>query len=1311
MGAAGLLLNASSAKAGSVTYDFSTDPANDPNIIISGNNDTPYQDAGGNPGGFLALLYSINSTAEVVVFPDIDNGQTVASFKFECDLRIGNAQGNGGRPADGFSVNFARANDPVLSDLPASATGANMAMNGQPENGTGTGIAIGFDTWSGNIINDDPTGDIEGIIVRVDNKTILKYGMPVRNGACDDATSLQTGPYNDAYWTGGGDPHDPAAWAGLCWAHLSTDLDDQGKLTVSYKGKTILDHYQTTYFPSVGRLVLAGRTGGANENTHFDNIKITTVPSSQPLLTGLNGDALGFTAEITDSASAAVNSSTIAIKLNGNTITPASTTKNGLVTSIVYKGAVLQPSGASNLVSLTYKDANGNSYSATRSYTVAAYTAVPASFAVPATFVDLTKPGFKVAPYQVTAANPNNMAWTEEMFKGLHGPNIADLTQTVDGQLIDTNGYYTVTGVVNWDKEGGADGNFNLNTGYTDATLPGQPSADGSGTYNNDGEEVLTYVQFPAAGLYRMGVNSDDGFKVSALPALPIDVLNKMNQVQLGIFDAGRGASDTIFSFYIPQAGIYPMRLLWENGGSGANCEWFSVQADGSKILINDPDATNTTGIKAFYSAPIGSFAKSFSANGSGVVITLQDGSSQVTPASVKLTVNGATVTPVTAKANGLTTITYSPTPPFSPAGSTNSLTLVYTDGLGSKTNTVSFITGPYVVVPTAFQVAANLVDTTKPGFKVKPYQVASGQPNTMQWTEEMFLGLHGTNIADLTQTIDGQPIDANGYYTVTGVVNWDKESGNDGNFQTSSGYTDSTLPGQPAGDGSGTYNNDGEEVLTYMRFAAAGFYTMGVNSDDGFKVSTLASAPNDVLNKANAVQLGIFDAGRGAADTLFSFYVPQAGIYPFRLLWENGGSGANCEWFSVQPDGTKVLINDPDATNTTGIKAFYSGQGTLTYVSSVIPAPSASGIVGNAPITITINEGTDKVDTSSIKLSVNGAVVTAVPTKVGNVITVAYTPATALPGGSTINASLTFSAGGVSRTQNWSFRTTVLGPGTLFIEAEDFNFGHGQWLTNTAIGMTGPYVGGDYQDKGDGLGGASGDGSDFGIDYNDNNGTSDQAIYRPNTPVEAGKRNGPAGFSRGTFDVQINHNIGWTDSSEWMNYTRVFPTGTQSYKVYARMAHGDANARRGGVLSVVTSDPSKPSQTTTPLGKFSAPWTGGWDTWPDSGTTQDALIPMTDMAGADTTVQLSGLKTLRFQYAEGAGDFDFLAFIPQGPTVATPALSVTRSATAITITFEGTLESADVVSGPYAAVAGATSPRVITLPPTGAAKFYRAKK
>jgi len=39
----------------------------------------------------------------------------------------------------------------------------------------------------------------------------------------------------------------------------------------------------------------------------------------------------------------------------------------------------------------------------------------------------------------------------------------------------------------------------------------------------------------------------------------------------------------------------------------------------------------------------------------------------------------------------------------------------------------------------------------------------------------------------------------------------------------------------------------------------------------------------------------------------------------------------------------------------------------------------------------------------------------------------------------------------------------------------------------------------------------------------------------------------------------------------------------------------------------------------------------------------------MKDAAGSDAFVKLSGVLTLRFQYMLGAGDFDYLAFVPAG--------------------------------------------------------------
>lgn len=269
-----LMLVRSSALAGSALYDFSADPTADPDLQFGGNgvNPMPWQPAGGDPGGFLALTYPMGTLYEGVIFPDIDPGKIVTAFTFECDLRVGNSTGE--RAADGFSINFARADDPVLTDI--SVIGG--FASGIAEAGTTTGIAIGFDTWAGNGLPDGP--DIEGIIVRVDNKTVLRQSLPTRHGDCTNATSLQTGPRDQAYWDGGGDPTAPGSWATLCWQPLRVELDDGARLTVQWKNNTVLDHFQTTYFPSPGRLVLAGRTGGANEHTHFDNIRLTTVATT-----------------------------------------------------------------------------------------------------------------------------------------------------------------------------------------------------------------------------------------------------------------------------------------------------------------------------------------------------------------------------------------------------------------------------------------------------------------------------------------------------------------------------------------------------------------------------------------------------------------------------------------------------------------------------------------------------------------------------------------------------------------------------------------------------------------------------------------------------------------------------------------------------------------------------------------------------------------------------------------------------------------------------------------------------------------------
>ena len=87
------------------------------------------------------------------------------------------------------------------------------------------------------------------------------------------------------------------------------------------------------------------------------------------------------------------------------------------------------------------------------------------------------------------------------------------------------------------------------------------------------------------------------------------------------------------------------------------------------------------------------------------------------------------------------------------------------------------------------------------------------------------------------------------------------------------------------------------------------------MNSDDGFQASFGANF-GDLL----AQTAGIFDGGRGASDTNFEIFIEEAGLYPYRVAWWEGGGGANIEIFSVVA-GEKTLINDPDVEGS--IKAY----------------------------------------------------------------------------------------------------------------------------------------------------------------------------------------------------------------------------------------------------------------------------------------------------------------------------------------------------------------------------------------------------
>lgn len=273
---------------------------------------------------------------------------------------------------------------------------------------------------------------------------------------------------------------------------------------------------------------------------------------------------------------------------------------------------------------------------------------------------------------------------------------------------------------------------------------------------------------------------------------------------------------------------------------------------------------------------------------------------------------------------------------------------------------------------------------------------------------------------------------------------------------------------------------------------------------------------------------------------------------------------------------------------------------------------------------------------------------------------------------------------------------------GALYIEAEDFDFDSGKYITDQPIGMGGPYKGGLYQNKG----------AVLDVDYHEVNNANDQAVYRPTTGVEAGKlgnTKAPStdGLERAGFSVEVNHIVGWNDAGDWYNYTRQFPA-QNDYYVVGRLADGDAATPLAGELDLVTAGAGTKAQTVKKLGAFNAPITAGWDTF--------AWVALRDDAGNAAKVTLGGLNTVRFTTgpAPEATDINYLLFIPAGPgspTTGGPKLAASRNGANFQIdwTGAGTLQSADDITGPWTDVANAKSPFSSAI--GGNRKFYRLKQ
>ena len=92
-------------------------------------------------------------------------------------------------------------------------------------------------------------------------------------------------------------------------------------------------------------------------------------------------------------------------------------------------------------------------------------------------------------------------------------------------------------------------------------------------------------------------------------------------------------------------------------------------------------------------------------------------------------------------------------------------------------------------------------------------------------------------------------------------------------------------------------------EATGTLTVPAAGLYTFGVNSDDGFGLTITGATTTWTYNSGTQAGSSTFDfqGGRGPDNTWATYNFPAAGQYPVRFVWFQGVGGAEVEVFATQ--------------------------------------------------------------------------------------------------------------------------------------------------------------------------------------------------------------------------------------------------------------------------------------------------------------------------------------------------------------------------------------------------------------------------
>ncbi|MHC1769333.1 MAG: LamG-like jellyroll fold domain-containing protein [Verrucomicrobiia bacterium] len=413
-------------------------------------------------------------------------------------------------------------------------------------------------------------------------------------------------------------------------------------------------------------------------------------------------------------------------------------------------------------------------------------------------------------------------------------------------------------------------------------------------------------------------------------------------------------------------------------------------------------------------------------------------------------------------------------------------------------------------------------------------------------------------------------------------------------------------------------------------------------------------------------------------------------------------------------------------AAGSTPVTIITPAEGSIT---TQLPAPNARNVSPFANIVLIHKDGKTPWTAQNVTLKLNGATVTPTFTKEGTTATLTYVPTTLHPSKATQTVTIGFTdPGGNPATMSWSFDVIEYkGP-----------------MKDSVAGIDALLYGKATQT--DDKGGFSGKAGDRAIDF----GTSGngQSVLIP----KASFMNAPAAGDKITFvlwakKTDINANSGfWADSPSSSGSQRGFqahipwsdgsiyfdtagccdgitqrinaniadfpdysgdPTWWNTWRHYAFVKNGTTKqVWIDGTLFLE-------GENTSPLPTdFERIWLGVQGGGPNTGVENSFHGWEDDFAIFGSALTEADIKSLAAGGAPSSlpaskqlvAYWDFNGSL----TPATPTLTFARTATGLTLTFTGSLQSATAVNGPWTDEA-ATSPA--TIPVTGTQKFYRAKQ